>query len=97
MLRSAKRITVATLATLSLLGAPATALAANQTQDGLVNVQIGDITLQDIDVGVAAGIAATVCGVDVGPVIVLANQVDATSRKATICKTDSGPVRLRQN
>jgi hypothetical protein len=97
MLRSAKRITVATLATLSLFGAPATALAANQTQDGLVNVQIGDVTLQDINVGVAADIAATVCGVDVGPVILLAQGVDTTSRKATICKTDSGPVRLRQN
>ena len=33
---------------------------AQQNQDGLVNVAIGDITIQDVNVGVAAGIAANV-------------------------------------
>ena len=73
------------------------ALAANQQQDGLVNVAIGDITLQDINIGVAANIAATVCGVSVGPVVLLAQRVDATSTTRTVCNTEAGPVRLTQN
>jgi hypothetical protein len=61
--------------------APAT--AANQSQQGLVNVAIGDITTGDIlsnntvNVAVAANIAATVCGVTV-PVAILAEQVFRT-------------------
>jgi hypothetical protein len=100
MLRSAKRITVATLAMLSLLGAPVAAHAANQDQgDGLVNVQIGDIQiLNDSPITVAAAVAASACDlVDVGSVAVLASQVDSTNRSQTVCKTETGPVRIRQN
>lgn len=63
--------------------AAAPAAAANQSQQGLVNVQVGDITTGDIlsnnnvNVAVAANIAATVCGVTV-PVAVLAQQVFRT-------------------
>ena len=63
--------------------AAAPAVAANQSQNGLVNVQIGDITTGDIlsnnhvNVAVAANVAATVCGVTV-PVAVLAQQVFQT-------------------
>jgi ABC-type uncharacterized transport system permease subunit len=66
------------------LGATAApAVAANQSQQGLVNVQIGDISTGDIlsnnnvNVAVAANVAATVCGVTV-PVAVLAEQVFRT-------------------
>ncbi len=61
----------------------APASASNQSQQGLVNVQIGDITTGDIlsnntvNLAVAANIAATVCGVTV-PVAVLAQQVFRT-------------------
>ena len=34
--------------------------------------------MQDVNVGVAANVVAAVCGVAVGPVIVLATQVDRT-------------------
>jgi hypothetical protein len=57
--------------------------AANQSQQGLVNVQVGDITTGDIlsnntvNLAVAANIAANVCGVTV-PVAVLAQQVFST-------------------
>lgn len=63
--------------------AAAPAGAANQSQQGLVNVAIGDITTGDIlsnntvNLAVAANIAATVCGVTV-PVAVLAEQVFRT-------------------
>jgi hypothetical protein len=73
------------------------AQAAVQNQDGLVNVAIGDITIQDINVGVAAQVAATVCGVNVGPVAVLGTAVDRSGATRTVCTTDQGPVRLLQN
>jgi hypothetical protein len=65
------------------LAAPAHA----QNQDGLVNVVIGDVTiLEDVRVGVAAAIAANVCGVKVGPVAVLATQVDQTGQERVACE-----------
>ena len=74
------------------------AQAAEQRADGLVNVQIGDITIEDVNVAVAAGIAATACDlVDVTNVAVLANQVDQTSRSATVCRTEGGKVKFTQN
>ena len=97
MLRT-KRLVASLCATAVLtagVGA-APAAAQNQTQNGLVNVAIGDITIQDVNIGVAAGIAATVCGVQVGPVAVLATQVDATSVQRTVCTTSGGDVTLTQ-
>jgi hypothetical protein len=77
------------------------ALQANaaQKQDGLVNVVVGDVTiLEDVNVGVAASVAATLCDlVDVGSVNVLASNVDTTSRSATVCRTDAGKVKIVQN
>src|SRR5687767_13394111 len=59
-----------------LLGASA-APAMAQVQNGLVNVAIGDVTiLEEVNVGVAAQVAANICGVKVGPVAVLGNAVD---------------------
>jgi hypothetical protein len=79
-------------------GVAAPASAATQKADGLVNVQIGDITVQDVNVGVAAGIAATACNlVNVDQVAVLATQTDQTSRSTTVCRTDGGKVKFTQN
>jgi hypothetical protein len=58
------------------IGAPVAAAQPQQDQNGLVNVAVGDITVSDVNVGVAANIVAAVCGVSVGPVVVLATQVD---------------------
>ncbi len=74
------------------------AQAATQTADGLVNVQIGDITIQDVNVAVAAQVVATACDlVDVTNVAILVSQVDQTSRKETFCKTEAGKVTVKQN
>ena len=79
-------------------GIAAPASAATQKADGLVNVQVGDITIEDVNVGVAAGIAATACDlVDVGSVEVLASQTDTFSRSTTVCRTDGGKVKFTQN
>jgi hypothetical protein len=71
--------------------------AAIQNQDGLVNVAVGDITISDVNVGVAAQVAAEVCGVKVGPVAVLGRAVDRSGVTRTVCTTDQGPVTLSQN
>jgi hypothetical protein len=77
--------------------APAT--AANQAQQGLVNVAIGDITTGDIlsentvNLAVAAQIAANVCGVTV-PVAVLAQQVFRTGGFS--CSTATQTVDITQ-
>lgn len=83
-------------ATLTLgVAAPAFAQA---TQDGLVNVAVGDVTiLQDVNVGVAAQVAAQICGLKVGPVAVLGTAVDRSGATRTVCTTDQGPIRLVQN
>jgi hypothetical protein len=58
-------------------------------QDGLVNVSIGDVTiLQNVAVGVAANVAANVCGVKVGPVAVLGQAVDRSGQTQTVCTVE---------
>ena len=52
------------------------ASAANQNQQGLVNVAVGDINA-NVALQAAVNIVAQVCGVNVGPVAVLATAVAA--------------------
>jgi hypothetical protein len=92
----AKKLLVSLCATGMLFGAATPASA--QEQDGLVNVMIGDITIEDaVNIGVAAQVAANVCGVKVGPVAVLARQVDRSGATRTVCTTDQGDVTVTQN
>lgn len=56
-------------------GSVAPALAQ---QDGLVNVEIGDVTiLENVDVALAATVVANLCALVQANVLVLANAVDA--------------------
>jgi hypothetical protein len=85
--------TIATVFTGALLVAGGTvpASAATQTQDGLINVAVGDITITDaVDIGVAAQVAAQICGVKVGPVAVLGVAVDRSGESRTVCTTEQG-------
>jgi hypothetical protein len=96
---SVRKFGAAVLATAVVaVGAAGPAAAANNSQqNGLVNVSVGDVEiLNDVNVGVAAGVAATICGVSVGPVVVLATQVDTTGTQRTVCTTTSGPVTITQ-
>ena len=78
------------------LSAPAQAQPT--IQDGLVNVSVGDVTiLEDVRVGVAAVVAANVCGVKVGPVAVLGRAVDLSGTSSTVCTNNTGPVTISQN
>jgi hypothetical protein len=103
MLARARGAVVSLSATAMLFGGMAGPAAAQQEADGLVVIQIGDITTGDIlsenevAVGVAAQIAANVCGVKVGPVAVLGQAVDRSGDTRTVCETGDQFVRFTQN
>jgi hypothetical protein len=82
----------------AIVAGVATPASAQPNQDGLVNVNVeNNEILNDLSIGVAAQIAAEICGLKVGPVAVLATQVDRTGEARTVCTTDQGPVRIEQN
>ena len=93
LLRTSGVIAAATFTFTAALGGTA---HAQTQQDGLVNVAIGDITIEDVNVGVAAAIVANVCGVKVGPVAVLGRAVDRSGDTRTVCDA-AGGVTLEQN
>ena len=98
MLTRAKGFSVAMLSAAFLFAGTLVPSASAQNQDGLVNVMIGDVNiLNDANIGVAANVAANVCGVRVGPVAVLATQVDRSGAQQTVCTTGDQAVRLVQN
>jgi len=74
--------------------------SAQVEQDGLVNVNIGDVTiLEDVNIAIAALVAANICGVDVGPVAVRGQAVDASGDTKTVCTNRAGrrAVTISQN
>jgi hypothetical protein len=74
---------------------PAASAQNNSQQTGLVNVSLGDVSiLNNVNLAVAANIAATVCNVNV-PVAVLAQQNFASTGDA-ICDTTAGPLTVEQ-
>ena len=78
------------------LALPASA-ANNSNQSGLVNVSLGDVSVLDnANVGVAANVAAAVCGVNVGPVAVLAANTATTGTQHTVCTIGDQAVTLTQ-
>lgn len=104
-----RRITTAAVGSLFLIGAvavPSQAARNTTFQDGLVNVNIGDVdveVLNDVNVAAVVGIAANICGVNVGPVAAAvlgeATAVDASGRERTICEAAGTgvPVTITQN
>ena len=84
------------IVTLLVAGALSLGLAGPapaQVQDGLVNVAVGDVTiLEDVNIGIAAQVAASLCGLKVGPVAVLASQVDRSGGTVTVCTTETSEI-----
>ena len=97
MIYRTRRLAALLLTSALMLVAVPMAASAPQFQDGLVNVAVGDITIRDVNIGVAAQIAANICGVKVGPVAVLGVAVDRGGDTRTVCTTDQGPVTINQN
>lgn len=102
-----RKVTAAAAGSLLMMGAvamPAEAARNATFQDGLVNVNVGDVTiLEDVNVAAVVGIAANVCGVNVGPVAAAvlgeATAVDASGRDRVICEAagTGAPVTIEQN
>jgi hypothetical protein len=105
MLTYAKKLVATTLvsSTLVLGGLAPMAAAQDVTQDGLVNVNVGDVTiLEDVNVTVAALVdVVALCDVDVGPVAVAvlgkAIAVDNSGRSRTVCTSGDDNVDIVQN
>jgi hypothetical protein len=98
MLARTKAISATLFAAAILAAGVLAPSAAAQNQDGLVNVMIGDVNvLNNANIGVAANVAANICGVRVGPVAVLATQVDRSGAQQTVCGTGDQAIRLVQN
>jgi hypothetical protein len=111
-MNSAKTAVTTLVATLllALSAFAGSASSAQNVQDGLVNVAVYDITvidgdvivtlnrvISDVNVGVAAQIAANVCGVKVGPLAILGQAVDRSGATRTACETGSQIVEFEQN
>jgi hypothetical protein len=80
---------------LALVGVSPTVAANNSNQTGLVNVSLGDVALlNNVNLALAANVAATVCNVTV-PVAVLAQQVVGQGGDYT-CNTSAGPLTIDQ-
>jgi hypothetical protein len=86
MLR-ARKVLAGVLATGTLAFVAAPAATAQPAQTGLVNVMIGDVTiLENVGVGVAANVAANVCGVQLNAAVI-AEQVVRNAEPLAICET----------
>jgi hypothetical protein len=96
-MRKVTVLAVLTASTAVAFGASAPASAQNNSnQVGLVNVSVGDVdVLNDVNLAVAADLAATICGLDV-PIAVLAGQLIADGSE-TVCNTAAGPVTVDQS
>ena len=71
----------------SALSIGVAAAPASAQQNGLVNVNVGDVTiLQDVGVGVAANVAANICGVQVNAAVI-ADQVVRNGLPLAVCTT----------
>jgi len=97
---SIRKTSAAVLAT-AILGVGIVGPAAaqnNSRQNGLVNVSLGDVNLLNhSNIGVAANVAAAVCGVNVGPVAILAVNTAATGTQHTVCTIGDQAVTLTQS
>jgi len=82
--------TAMTAMVLSPLGA-GSASAQNQTQEGLVNVAIGDVTvLRNVAAGVAAAAVVQACNLTVGDIAALTTQIAQLQAAETFCQVGQG-------
>jgi len=78
-----------------MVATPADTLAATQNVDGLVNVVVGDVTIEDVNVAavVPVIVLANLCDIsviNVERVAVLAAFVDQHGGKKTVCRNEAG-------
>jgi hypothetical protein len=91
MVKRARRLIAVVATSFALVGGIATPALA-QTQDGLVNVMIGDVTiLEDVNIAVAANILANVCAnVNVQAALAVIGDVDSGQTADFVCRIGGG-------
>jgi hypothetical protein len=98
MRRSVARVGAAVVGSAALALGSLSPASAQVQQDGLVNVNVGDVTiLEDVNIGVAAIVVAQVCGLKVGPVAVLGRAVDRSGADRVVCEAEGNEITLTQN
>jgi hypothetical protein len=98
MITIKRAVTGAALAGALIFTGGALPANAQPIQDGLVNVNVGDVTiLEDVRIAVAANVVAQICGLRVGPVVALGTAVDLGGPDDTICTVDGAPIIIGQN
>jgi hypothetical protein len=86
MLHTKKSIVLTLVVVVLLLGLMVPVAGAQVEQDGLVNVAIGDITIQDVNVTVAAQVAAAICAnLDLNAAVLAVQEVDEGGRQVLSC------------
>ena len=97
MITRARNLVCGLALSTAVLLAPVSTAAAQQS--GLVNVDVGNITiLREVGIGVAANVVAEVCGVTVQQVNVLAQDVAQSGNPDTVCtagdQTATAPITI---
>ena len=94
MLTRTRNLVGALVVSAAMVLTPMAAGSASAQQAGLVNVEIGDVTiLENVGIGVAAQVVAQLCGVSVQNVALLAVNVAQTGGETNaICTVEEGPV-----
>jgi hypothetical protein len=97
MRRTLVALAAAAMLSMPMVAGPSSALAAQGLiGDGLVNVQIGNISevvdLRNADIlnNTTVQAAVTACNIDVNAVVAVLSAVDASGKKATVCRTATG-------
>jgi hypothetical protein len=98
-MRVKRLMAVFSVAALLAVGVAGSASASQQEADGLVVVQIGDITLEDIIITAAVDAVVQACpNVDANVVVAVITDIDeGDTNQATFCKVEGGRVRVRDN
>jgi hypothetical protein len=95
---TAKRVAVGAIMGGGLLMSAGLGLANADSNDGKVDVRVGNAgILEDVSVADAAQIAAGVCNVDVNQVNRLAQDVDSSGNLQNVCNNNLGAVEFGQN
>lgn len=93
-----KRMTVGAALGGALLISAGMGVANAEARDGQVDVALGTAgVLDDVPIGAAAQIAASVCDRESGQVTPVAENVDVTGALQNVCNNNLGAIELRQN
>ena len=95
-----RKSAITLIAGAALVTGVSSSASAQTKQDGLENVNVGDVTiLEDVNIAAAVDAVVVLCpAVNVSNIAILADRTDQTSRTSAVCRTeDNDVVRFTQN